>query len=194
MRNAGVITTVFLRELLRLTAWLTKFDNIDLTRITAAYAMAELAREAAYGLETTAGPFQRLYWLAWQCHTHADMHGTLPRWQDVEHQLPSPTTEDVKDLCWAYSEVAYTSLEAEVSIADVITVMESITEYRFSTDDVFELLYRIEGLETSAVIMNTAVQLKANKPLPRHVYRSFAALLLSEEVEKAENWLYAHMF
>lgn len=194
MTTPRQICTVFLRELLRVTAWGAKFCDIDFSREHATDAMTELFRQAAYGLETSEGPFERLYMLWWQSHTRNVPGGADRTLQDAVHTMPSPTVEEVDELCQVYAEVARLSLESETSTDEIATVMTAMAQYRFRVDDVFELIYCLDGPTTSALIMGNAIACANAKSVIRQSYAVFAASLYDSEKEKADNWLYAHMF
>lgn len=193
MRIAGVIQTIFIRELVRLADWLTNFEATDQAYAHASMAMGELFRQAAYLLPTTEGPWQRLYELGWQYNRRDAHDGPCTGFQDVAATVPRPFPDHARELCWAYCWIVLQSAEQDVPISQVIMVMKAIAGYEFVVEDVFSMMSRLDDDSNATMVIDGVIDAAEARRSCCPNCHAVAAQLQLSETEKTEKWLDGHL-
>lgn len=189
MRDAGIIHTIFVRELVRLADWLTGFESTSEAWQHATWAMAALFRESAYLLETPEGPWERLYRLAWDYRMRESRGGVEARFETVAVTVPRPHPDHARELCWAYWSIALISAQQDVPISQIIIVMKAIAEYEFEIEDVFGLLSRLDDPSNASTVIETVLGRADDHEWHCANCVSAAAQLQRSEIEKTEKWI-----
>lgn len=189
MRNAALLQVVFLRELLRLADWLKGFEDSLSANRHARLAMMSLFRESAYHQQTSQGPWERLYRLAWDYRVRDAQNGVVGRFETIAVTVPRPMEQHAREMVWAYWTVALISSEQNVTISEVMVIMDAITYYEFVPEDVFDGLGRMEeDGDAAQVIRRVSYRIGQDQFSSPHC-AALAARFLDDEIEKTFTWL-----